>query len=502
MNKQEFLSMIAPAAATFFLMASMAASAQDACVQLPPPTGHVRECQILPRPADLETLDNTFIDSLGDNSAYPYAQMTTPPVCYGDGDIIYWKEKAFEMPNDVTLERRFIFQRPKYSRGVKLPLIIWAHPNGGSDEIGSIVNLRLAEPALSHDFAFMSLEFRHPTSSRPYEAPKPPPLNQNQNGSSPSAFCAYDSTDVANAIQFASLHSTQLQIDRDNIFLVGQSRGSLSLLTALMKDQIDTGKDKAVDYRAWSSKPSAVFLAQPQVTYDHNQLKSLFIRPLATQNETNVIMAKQLQFPLCRPNVNAVFSYHCQYDKADIVINPRQSNRLSALDELDNYDPPIWVRYERLPPSQATVVPVAMYVADAGVDQTKALEKDCFDQSGLGCLDVHHPNFGVQLRKNYLGLTPVADRKTYVNVQYAPTSTQSDKDRAGRNFFNDYWCFFIDYKALNSPVKANISSTGDANRQKAVNLYTQNRKSIDPPATDPGRCTLSEAIPWDWQRNP
>jgi len=54
--------------------------------------------------------------------------------------------KVWEEGANTQLAQRAIFQRSKYSRSIKLPLIIWAHPMGSSDAIDSSVNCCCPSP--------------------------------------------------------------------------------------------------------------------------------------------------------------------------------------------------------------------------------------------------------------------------------------------------------------------------------------------------------------------
>jgi hypothetical protein len=168
-----------------------------------------------------------------------------PAICVSqEPKTVTWSEAR---PNwkigesrDIDLIRRVFFYKPEHSNRLILPLIIWSHPNGSTEVIDDPVSTtatRVAQPAIDHGFAFMSLQFRHPTASQTwYLAPKAP-MTQSENGKSPPKGAMHPSTDIAATVQWARLNADKLGIDPTNIFLVGQSRGSLSVLTALMVDQ-------------------------------------------------------------------------------------------------------------------------------------------------------------------------------------------------------------------------------------------------------------------------
>jgi hypothetical protein len=302
-------------------------------------------------------------------------------LCYG-GPASGWAEKKFGEPTNETLYRRFDYYRPPGAQGMRLPLIIWSHPNGASESLnlGGSLRERLAVNATKNGFAFMSIQFRHPTSSQDYYPVPPAPVGSGDGGSPPPAN-AKPSTDIASAVQFARERASVLQIDSSNIFLVGQSRGSLALLTGLMADQ-----KKAVrgpndeSYVIFSSKPRAVFAAQAQVTYVKSQISSKFLRPLATVAVSEAIRSgvNQLQYPSCDNWLGTNrFNYQCHYLKAEQDINNTAFNYpLSALDALNDSSlntngVPIWLRYERSPKvNGGNIVPVGLAVNEAGTDQT------------------------------------------------------------------------------------------------------------------------------------
>ncbi|HET8869068.1 MAG TPA: hypothetical protein VFM48_01360 [Aquabacterium sp.] len=355
-------------------------------------------------------------------------------LCYGT--YLQWSEQAFGKTSDVTLDRRFEMFRPgSLPLRQKLPLVIFAHPNGGTERMegkgvsGNYPDLTgKVMPAITNGFAFMSIEFRHPRGSTPYKAPAPPPPPEPGRDE-----YSIPNTDIATAVQWARSRADDLGIDVDNIFLLGQSRGSLSVLTALMPDQIATGTGFQ-DYQYFSSKPRAVFAVQAQTTYRHSQLRDLFLTPYASASANASISTLPLEFPSCLSG-QPTFNYYCYFDKEDPIFHISGS----ALNELDNTDPPVWLRYERSPtdPMKQVITPIGMGVGVAGGDQSKGL---CYEPDVPGCFDVHHPNFGLALRLRYLQLPVTAGRSAYVFAQFADGS---NVDYASSHFYDDYQCFFI-----------------------------------------------------------
>lgn len=370
-------------------------------------------------------------------------------LCYGT--YLKWDEQAFGKTSDVTLDRRFEMFRPgTIPLRQKVPLIIFAHPNGGTERMegkgtGNYPDLTgKVIPAISNGFAFMSIEFRHPRGSTPYKAPAPPPPPESGRDE-----YSIPNTDIATAIQWARSRADDLGIDADNIFLLGQSRGSLGVLTALMPDQIVTGTGYQ-SYQYFSSKPRAAFAAQAQTTYKHNQLRDLFLMPYASASANAAISALSLEFPSCLDG-QPTFNYACYFDKEDPIFDISGS----ALNELDNNDPPVWLRYERSPtdPMKQVITPIGMGVGLAGEDQRKGL---CYEPGVPGCFDVHHPNFGLALRLRYLQLPAKAGRSAYVFVQYADGT---NVDYASSHFYDNYQCFFIQ----------NLTPAGNILRKAASN---------------------------------
>jgi hypothetical protein len=207
---------------------------------------------------------------------------------------------------NIKVARRVFLAKPLHSTQLVLPLIIWSHPQGDTDvlEPGTSARDQVATWAIERGYAFMSLQYRHPTvSQKYYKAPAAPPDQQHNGAEPPAVGMMYPSTDIATTVQWAKYNYAKLRIDRDNVFLVGQSRGSLSVLTALMGDQKKATLDAAdPPYLAESSLPNAVFAPQAQTTYIDAQLKDFFIKRYASPAVTSLILAppKQLQYPECR----------------------------------------------------------------------------------------------------------------------------------------------------------------------------------------------------------
>lgn len=204
------------------LLASAAAQAQSGCTPVPLPQG---------------------------------AQGTD--LCYGTAA---WREPSL---GGRWLQQSFDFYRAPGTQPA--PLIIWAHPNGSSKTIepGSLRYSVLVAPALAAGFSFASIEFRHPVvNSAEADSPLAPGVPHR---------------DIARALQFIRANAQALGIDRRNVFLVGGSRGTLGLWTALQDDMADPYATDPVLRQ--STRVNAVFAFNAQTTYDGLEFADLFLLP-------------------------------------------------------------------------------------------------------------------------------------------------------------------------------------------------------------------------------
>lgn len=181
-----------------------------------------------------------------------------PDLCYGTES---WREPTL---SGIWLQQRFDFYRaPGASATTPAPLIVWAHPNGASKSIapGSGADNALLKPALAAGFAFASVEFRHPV------------VNENEADSATHPGVPH--YDLARALQFIRANASALGIDRRNVFVVGGSRGTLSLWTVLQTDMaIPTSPDPVARQ---STRANAVFAYNAQTTYDGREFADLFL---------------------------------------------------------------------------------------------------------------------------------------------------------------------------------------------------------------------------------
>jgi hypothetical protein len=258
-------------------------------------------------------------------------QTPTKDICYGTAA---WREPTL---GEVWLQQRFDFYpAPGASETTPAPLIVWAHPNGSSKSIapGSGADNVLLKPALAAGFAFASVEFRHPV------------VNENEADSPSNSGVPHH--DLARALQFIRANAGALGIDRRNVFVVGGSRGTLSLWTVLQNDMaIPTSADPVARQ---STRANAVFAYNAQTTYDGREFADLFL-----------VEAE-------RPAFKAAWQAQ----------HPKYAQFGSAIQSASADDPPVMLRYD-----QAFVGRLVTQQELAGVDS------------------VHYPDYGLAICAAY-----------------------------------------------------------------------------------------------------
>lgn len=194
------------------------------------------------------------------------AQQACKPVALSPGaqgpDLCYGKETWQEPTlHNAWIKQDFDFYRAPSTTPV--PLIIWAHPNGMSKAlpVSSPMYQALVVPALRAGYSFASIEFRHPV------------VNENlPNSATDPGVPHYD---VAHALQFIRANADALGIDKRNVFFVGQSRGTLTIWTALQDDMARPNSSDPVARE--STRVNAVYGVKAQTTYDGAEFADLFI---------------------------------------------------------------------------------------------------------------------------------------------------------------------------------------------------------------------------------
>lgn len=252
-------------------------------------------------------------------------------ICYGPAA---WREQTL---GGIWLQQRFdLYRAPGASADAPAPLIVWAHPNGSSKAIapGSVAETVLLKPALAAGFSFASVEFRHPVANR----------NEADSPTNPGV----PHHDLARALQFIRANAAALGIDRRNVFVVGGSRGTLSLWTVLQDDMaIPTSPDPVARQ---STRANAVFAYNAQTTYDGREFADLFL-----------VEADRASF---KANWQALHPKYAQYG--------------SAIQSVTADDPPVKLRYD-----QAFIGRLVTQQELAGVDY------------------VHYPDYGLALCAAY-----------------------------------------------------------------------------------------------------
>ena len=221
-------------------------------------------------------------------------------ICYGTAA---WREATL---SNAWLQQRFDFYRVAgASATTPAPLVVWAHPNGMSKTIvpGSSAENVLLKPALAAGFSFASLEFRHPVA------------NENEQNTPTDPRVPH--FDIARALQFIRANAPALGVDRRNIFVVGGSRGTLSLWTVLQNDMaIPTSPDPVARQ---STRANAVFAYNAQTTYDGREFADLFL-----------VEADRAAF---KANWQALHPKYAQFG--------------SAIQSTTADDPPVMLRYDQ-----------------------------------------------------------------------------------------------------------------------------------------------------------
>jgi hypothetical protein len=145
------------------------------------------------------------------------------------------------------------------------PVIMYFHPNSTNSHIlvGSLLYQTLVQPALDAGFAVVTVEFRHPV------------VNQDQWNSPTDSRVPH--WDAARAIQWVRANAQFTGIDKRNLFVVGHSRGTLSLWTALQPDFADLNSPDPISHE--STHALAALGYQAQTMYNGLEFDSLYLVP-------------------------------------------------------------------------------------------------------------------------------------------------------------------------------------------------------------------------------
>lgn len=179
---------------------------------------------------------------------------------------------------------------PAAKKAKNQPLIIWLHAGGGTKYIPVTSNPadptlydRIIVPARAAGYAVASLEYRHPVHNDDI-VPTP-------------------HIDVGLAVQSIRDQSASLGIDRDNIFLMGGSQGTLVVWQGLQPDMKQPG---APGPAGQSSAVNAVYAYNAQATFRGQRIADLFLVPEDRQPFVDDWLNKHPQDALFGSSVDSV----------------------------------------------------------------------------------------------------------------------------------------------------------------------------------------------------
>lgn len=238
---------------------------------------HAAACSVMP--ADLPPAD-VLTDPSGQ---YNFGYHRWEDYCYGGAplDWVEWIESNNWDSGSLTLTRRFdFFRRADAPMAAPMPLVIFAHPQGMSENIPpeSPFYAPLLMKVLDAGYAFATIESRHPLLSFIVDRP----LRHNQPDWPLPSTSPLPSNDIATAVRWFKFNRRTLGIDPDRIMLVGQSRGSAALLNALLNEP---GQRDAPDWRVMSSNVRGAYVVQAQTTYVEQELTQTFVQEQGDNGE-------------------------------------------------------------------------------------------------------------------------------------------------------------------------------------------------------------------------
>lgn len=383
-------------------------------VALLPPLASAQEtaeptCRPLTRGAGLpaDGVDRKYSGSYGTDVPY----RTWQDLCYADAAT--WDE--WIKPNDWSLGYRTLIQRfdlylPKQALSAKVPLVIYAHPSGQSENLapGDAHFDALVGQALAGGYGFASVEFRHPlgsfvdpvsTSGRPRVSIGPVPGD-----------------DIANAVRFIRYMAADLHIQPANIFLAGQSRGSLGLMNALQAE----GPRAGIGWPVESAAVRAVAAYQAQTTYRENEVATTFV-----EEKDKVLFKPRRQW--------------FQQDYPDVYGDPGSAASLAA-------DPntrlvPVRLSYDQTVTLQNGQIKLQCYQSNNKNRRQQGFlpydPADCPPPPAETVFDIHDPNYGQLL------LTAYRQRSAEQLITLC-TGVGKDNVKAG---FAKYIAFFDNHRA-------------------------------------------------------
>jgi acetyl esterase/lipase len=207
-------------------------------------------------------------------------------------DVIWgsevWVDKTYP-PGRQNFQQSLDFWPVRHG-ATKQPLIIWAHPGGGtkyivvqSDPKKPTLYDRIIVPARANGFAVASLEYRHPVHNDDI-VPAP-------------------HVDIGLAVQSIRAMADSLGIDPNNIFLMGGSQGNLVVWQGVQPDMQQPGADGPAGR---SSLVNAVYGYNAQATYRGQEIADMFLVPEDRQPFVDDWMVKHPQDPLFGSAIDSV----------------------------------------------------------------------------------------------------------------------------------------------------------------------------------------------------
>ncbi|MEK8033089.1 hypothetical protein AACH06_19875 [Ideonella sp. DXS29W] len=255
--------------------------------------------------------------------------------CYGGAAVSWteWNEGTDWDAGSQTLTRKIdIYRRTDIPLSDSIPLVLYAHPNGASEEIpvDSALYDALLMKVLAAGMAFASLESRHPLSS--FVVKRPAGLDKPE-WPEPTKV-PVPSNDIATAVRWLKFNRRIFGIDPNQIVLVGQSRGSAALLNALLNEP---AQPQYNDWRSKSSSVRGVYVVQAQTSYLESEVGPVFVQANGPNGEP--------------------YRYWYHQDAPDVIIDvarniPGSAVQLARLKPLDDLVP-VHMAYEQRPTLQA-----------------------------------------------------------------------------------------------------------------------------------------------------
>lgn len=178
--------------------------------------------------------------------------QTLSPACGCYRNLVYGPATWLEQSTGKQL-RQVVNIYPAQWPGLR-PLVIYAHANLGTNDlmITDTMYAKVIAPALAEGYSVASVEFRHPVANDDLEGAVP-------------------HKDLIAATRWLVAKAPVYGIDTNNLFYLGQSRGSLLIWTA-MQLRKPAYATPAIDI-------DAIYTYQAQATYRGQEIADRFVIP-------------------------------------------------------------------------------------------------------------------------------------------------------------------------------------------------------------------------------